>query len=141
MEAKCVLKVDKKILEQLVNLTGVKKEIFQNVLTKCEEKHNGYILLSIGTPKKSRSLSQNNKYWALCTEFGIAMGGLSAEEVHTGVKDRAVAERGYPTEINPISHYSKPLSSAKASVEDFNILIDVLYQIAAEEGYIFKNDI
>ena len=76
----------------------------------------------------------------MCAEYGVAMGGMTKEEVHEGVKDRACNERGYPVEINLISKQIKPKSSAKASTIEFNILIEMLYQIAAEDGYVFRED-
>ena len=135
-----IIKLNEDFYCAVLSVSKVKKNLFIELMKKCKEKHNGYIELNLDVPKKPRSLTQNAKYWAMCTEFGLAMGGMTKEEVHEGVKDRACNERGYPTDINLISKRIKPKSSAKASTIEFNILIEMLYQIAAESGYVFKED-
>lgn len=140
METKIVLQLAKHELEPILCKTGNRRFLFENVIKECIEKYNGYFHIVLGTPKKQRTLKENAKYWAMCSEYGVFAGGLTKEEVHEGVKDRASAERGYPKEWNPISKRDKPMSSAKATTIEFKILIDTLYQIAAEEGYIFKGE-
>ncbi len=135
-----IIKMNEDFYGAILSVSKVKKNLFIELMKKCKEQNNGYIELNLDVPKKPRSLTQNAKYWAMCTEFGLAMGGMTKEEVHEGVKDRACNERGYPTVINPISKKERAKSSAIASTIEFNILIEMLYQIAAESGYIFKED-
>lgn len=115
-----------------------KSQVIQ-VLSKCNEKCNGFCSLTINRPYKPRTLKENSKYWAMCSEYGLYVG-MTREEVSDGVKVRAVEERGYPVEVNRISKQRVPLSIAKASTVEQSILIEMLYQIASEDGYVFDED-
>ena len=116
------------------------KDVFLALYEVIKEKFNGYFEVQIEPPKKRRTIRENKKYWAMCGEYGVFMGGMTKEGIHVGIKDRAVAERGYPVEENKISHKVHAKSSAKLSTIEFNILFEVLKQEASENGYVFKED-
>lgn len=114
------------------------KSGIMQVVDKCIADNNGYCLVDIRKPKKPKTTKENALYWALCTEYAFFCGS-NKEEVSDGVKWRAL-ERGYPTEINPVSKQPMPKSIKKASTDEQAILIETLYQIASEDGYIFVSD-
>lgn len=117
-----------------------KSQIIQ-VLSKCNEKCNGFCSIQINRPYKPKTIKENGKFWAMCTEYGLYTG-QTKEEVADGVKVRAVEERGYPCETVKVGNkkIQIPMSIKKATTVDESTLIEVLYQIASEDGYIFNED-
>lgn len=111
----------------------------REIIKLCEEKCGGYVSVEMRRPYKPKTVKENSKYWAMCNEFGLFMG-MTKEEVSDGIKERAVAERGYPTEENPLSKKIIPLSIRKATTVQQSILIDELYFVASENGYVFDED-
>lgn len=104
---------------------------------KCEGDKGGYVQCEFSVPQKKRTLPQNAKYWAMCTEYGRHLG-MTAEEVSLGVKYRAMDEGLWEgNEIAFTGGRREPMSTTRASTEQMAVLIEVLYRIAAEDGYIF----
>lgn len=111
----------------------------KDIADLCAVRHGGYMTCEMAPPYKHRSLSQNDKYWALCTEFGNYCG-MTKDDVSMGVKYRAMEEGLWRGEDMPFSAsgMKRPVSTATASTAEMSVLIDVLYRIAAEDGYVFS---
>ena len=111
----------------------------KDVVDRCAERHGGYMMCELSPPDRRRSLPQNDKYWALCTEFGNYCG-MTKDDVSMGVKYRAMEEGLWRGEDMPFSAsgMKRPVSTATASTAEMSVLIDVLYRIAAEDGYVFS---
>lgn len=124
---KLTLSVDDKSVSTLI----------KGIVDYCKEKYSSYIKLEMSAPYKKRTLPENRKYWAMCTEFGNYCGS-SKEEVSLGVKWRAIDEGLWETVGVPFSDHCQPKSTSQSDTKEMSVLIDVLYRIAAESGYVFK---
>ena len=111
----------------------------QDIVALCETKYSSYIKLELSPPYRQRTLSENAKYWSMCTEYGKYCG-MTKDLVSMGVKCRAMDEGLWRGVEVPFSKTGLkiPDSSATADTKEMAILIDVLYRIAAEDGYEFK---
>lgn len=111
----------------------------KSLVELCDKKHGSFIKLEMSPPYKKRSLTQNDKWWVLCTEFGNYCG-MTKDDVAMGVKYRAMEEGLWQGENMPFSKTGtkRPISTTKANTVEMATLIDVLYRIAAEDGYVFK---
>lgn len=116
------------------------KNALVTVLSACQKKYNDYVQVTIKPPYKPRTLKENAKYWAMCTEFARHCG-MTSEDVSMGVKYRAMEEGLWKSEAVPFSKNGevRPVSTTKSNTSEMAILIEVLYRIAAEDGYIFKD--
>lgn len=112
------------------------KTVLQDIVNLCNKKHGGYILAELSPPYKKRTLPENDKYWAMCTEYGNYLG-MTKQEVSLGAKWRAVDEGLWELVDIPFSDKKQPKSTADSNVVEMSVLIDVLYRIAAEDGYVF----
>lgn len=115
------------------------RAVIKDLFDLCCEKHGGYIQLEMSPPYKKRTKNMNDKWWAMCTEFGNYCG-MSKDDVAMGVKYRAMEEGLWASEEMPFSKngVKRPVSTTKANTVEMSTLIDVLYRIASEDGYIFK---
>ena len=122
-----------------VNDCGVRTAV-KGVVSLCEARHGGYVQLEMCPPYRKRTLPQNDKWWALCTEFGRHLG-MSKDDVAMGVKCRAMDEGLWEGEDMPFSKtgMKRPRSTTKANTNEMAVLIEVLYRIAAEDGYEFSD--
>ena len=116
---------------------GVRAAI-KGIVDLCGKKHGGYIQCDLSPPRKRRTLGQNDKWWALCTEYGNHCG-MSKDDVAMGVKYRAMEEGLWRGESMPFSRsgQKRPVSTTAADTAEMSVLIEVLYRIAAEDGYVF----
>ena len=115
------------------------RAMLKGLVEWCEKKYGGYIKLELSPPYKPRTIQMNDKYWAMCTEFGNFLG-MTKDEVSMGVKYRAMDEGLWEGEIIPFSNGKKiPMSTADSDTKQMSVLIEVLYRIAAEYGYEFKD--
>lgn len=114
------------------------RAMLKELVEDLKQKYGGYIKLEMSAPYRNRTLLQNNRYWAKCTEFGNFCG-MSKNEVSEGVKNRAMEEGLWRGKEVPFSKTGKmiPDSSATADTKEMSILDSVLDRIAAEYGYIF----
>ena len=111
----------------------------KGVVDLCESKYSGFVRLEISPPYKPRTSSENRKYWAMCTEYANYLGS-TREEVSMGVKYRAMEEGNWRGKEIPFSNgVHIPDSSATADTKEMAMLIETLYRIAAEDGYVFKD--
>lgn len=115
------------------------RTMLKGLVEYCQQKYSSYIKLELSAPYKQRTLSENAKYWAMCTEYGNYCG-MTKDDVSFGVKYRAMEEGLWRGVEVPFSKngFKIPDSSATADTKEMSILIDVLYRIAAEDGYEFK---
>lgn len=110
------------------------------IIDLCQKNHGGYIKLEMSPPYRKRTLLQNARYWAKCTEFG-KFCGMTKDEVSYGVKFRAMEEGLWRGKEVPFAKtvIMIPDSSATANTVEMNILDEVLNRIAAEYGYVFDD--
>ena len=112
--------------------------LIKGLVELCKKYYGGYIKLEMSQPYPQRTLPQNSRYWAKCTEFGNYLG-MTKKEVSEGVKFRAMEEGLWRGKEVPFSKTGlmMPDSSATADTKEMAILDEVLDRIAAEYGYIF----
>lgn len=141
---KAVMKIESYIQKEgmlllSVNDYGVRSAI-KNLSDLCEKKHGGYVKLEMSPPYRKRTIKENDKWWAMCTEYGRHLG-MSKDDVAIGVKYRAMDEGLWESEEVPFSRsgQKRPVSTTKADTVQMSVLIDVLYRIAAEDGYEFSD--
>ncbi len=115
------------------------RTVIKDLTDLCTAKYGGYIQLEMSPPYKKRTKNMNDKWWAMCTEFGNYCG-MSKDDVAMGVKYRAMEEGLWASETMPFSKngIKRPVSTTKANTVEMSTLIEVLYRIASEDGYIFK---
>ena len=115
------------------------RAMLNNLVEYCKAKYGSYVKLELSPPYRQRTLPENAKWWAMCTEFGNYCG-MTKDDVAMGVKYRAMEEGLWEAEKIPFSKNGemRPVSTAKSDVKQMSILIDVLYRIAAEDGYQFE---
>ena len=117
------------------------RTMLQGLVEWCQQKYGSYIKLEMSPPYRKRTLPQNSRYWAKCTEYGLYCG-MSKEEVSEGVKFRAMEEGLWRGKQVPFSKTGAmiPDSSSTADTKEMSILDEVLNRIAAEDGYIFEEE-
>lgn len=116
------------------------KACVEDVLKVCQEKHGGYVKIEIQPPYKQRTLPENNRWWAMCTEYANYCGSTK-EEVAMGVKWRACDEGLWELVDVPFSKTGRkePKSTTESDTKEMAILMEVLERIASEDGYVFEN--
>lgn len=141
---KAVLKIESFTDDFLVLSTtsaGV-KTLIRNIVDMCKEKYSGYVKVTLEPPRPSRTLPQNAKWWAMCTEYGNFLG-MTKDEVSEGIKCLAMDEGLWEGSETPFSKTGRkePISTADADTAQMAVLIDVLYREAAEHGFTFEEDL
>ncbi len=118
----------------------------QDVVTKYAEavhrKHGDYCHVILGTPKRPRTLAQNNAAWGWCGDIAQQLSdqypGYSLEEVkvriYEAMKRLAVQEAGWPTILNPVDGSIEPVSQSLVSVEQDAALLSIIQRFADEHG-------
>lgn len=111
---------------------GVRARL-KGLIELCEKKYANYIKLELSPPYRKRTLSQNDKWWQLCTDLGNALG-MTKDEVSMGIKQRAVDEGLWEGVDVPfsITGAKMPKSTTTADTAQMAVLIEVLYRVAAE---------
>lgn len=107
-------------------------------LSKCREKHNGYVLVTFQAPKKPRSTgehSQNHHLNAhimqICNETGN-----DYDSVKDAVKMLAVENMGYP--YKTIAGMIVPLRERESSTAECALLIEASHVLAADLGIVLQ---
>ena len=115
------------------------RAMLKSLIEVCEKNYGSYIKLEMSYPYKQRTLLQNNRYWAKCTEFAKFCGSTK-DEVSYGVKVRAVEMGLWRGKVVLFSKTGKviPDSSATADTAEMAVLDKVLDLIASEYGYVFE---
>ena len=105
-------------------------------LTKCRDKYNDYVLVTMQPPKRPRTTgpeSQNHHLnghiMQICNETGN-----SYEVVKYCVKMIAVEQMGYPSRT--IAGHIIPQPESESSTDECALLIEAAHILAAESGII-----
>ncbi len=119
-------------LQLSVNDYGV-RTLLKGLVDLCKQKYSSYMKLEMSPPYRKRTLSQNDKWWQLCTDLGNALG-MTKDEVSMGIKQRAVDEGLWEGVDVPfsITGAKMPKSTTTADTAQMAVLIEVLYRVAAE---------
>ena len=109
------------------------RAVLKDIVEWCEKKYSSFIQLEMSPPYPKRSISQNDKWWSLCTELGKALG-MTKDEVSMGIKQRAVDEGLWEGVDVPFSKTGAkmPKSTTTADTAQMATLIEVLYRVASE---------
>ena len=117
---------------------GGMRESIRRELTKCRDKHNDYVLVTMEQPKKPRTTgaySQNHHLnghiMQICNETGN-----SYDAIKYCVKMLAVEEMGYPYQM--LDGLICPQSESDCSTEDCAKLIEAAHVWAAQHGIILQ---
>lgn len=115
---------------------------------KADQKHNGYLTLTLDVPKRPRTVGEKSQNRAIngyiqqiCKETGNDF-----DDVKLYCKTEALS-RGYPFKVNDKGEIITslttgepvPESESKISVEEASVLIETIVQLASELGIVLKN--
>ena len=109
------------------------RAMLKGLVELCEKKYGGYVRMDMSPPYRPRSTgqnSQNNLIWKLITVIANETGN-ELEDVEIAVKERAL-KRGYPYRQNKLTGKPVPASMATINTVEASMLIEELYQLAAE---------
>ena len=109
------------------------RAMLKGLVELCEKKYGGYVRMDMSPPYRPRSTgqnSQNNLIWKLITVIANETGN-ELEDVEIAVKERAL-KRGYPYRQNKLTGKPIPASMATINTVEASMLIEELYQLAAE---------
>ena len=116
----------------------VAREAIKRELTKCRDKHNDYVLVTIQPPKKPRTTGErsqnhmlNGNIMQICNETGN-----DYDTVKLAVKMIAVEQLGYP--YKTIAGNVIPLRERESSTIECSKLIEASFMLAADLGIILK---
>ena len=118
----------------------VAREAIKRELTKCRDKNNDYVLVTIQPPKKPRTTgaySQNHHLnghiMQICAETGN-----DYESVKNAVKMLAVEQMGYPyTDFHGVI---TPKGESESSTDECAKLIEAAHMLAADLGIILREE-
>ena len=116
------------------------REAIRRELTKCRDKHNNYVLVTIASPKRPRTTGDgsqnhhlNGHIMQICAETGN-----DYEAVKNAVKMLAVEQMGYPyTDFHGVI---TPKGEHKSSTDECAKLIEAAHLLAADLGIILRED-
>ena len=116
------------------------REAIKRELTKCRDKHNDYVLVTIASPKRPRTTGDgsqnhhlNGHIMQICAETGN-----DYEVVKNAVKMIAVEQMGYPyTDFHGVI---TPKSESESSTDECAKLIEAAHILAADLGIILKEE-
>lgn len=107
----------------------------RRLFTAAESRHTDQLRVELYLPERRRTTgprSQNNRIWGHCSEIANQLGEYTAEEVKQAMCRMAVAE-GYPTHMS-VDGVETPIPTRQATVEQAQVLLDVIALFAAENG-------
>lgn len=114
------------------------REAIKRELTKCRDKNNDYVLVTLEPPKRPRTTGANSQnhhlnghIMQICNETGN-----SYDAIKYCVKMLAVEEMGYPYEM--VGSHIFPQSEADCSTDDCAKLIEAAHVWAAHHGIILQ---
>ena len=117
---------------------AVAREAIKHELTKCRDKHNDYVLVTIQPPKRPRTTGDksqnhmlNGNIMQICNETGN-----DYDTVKLAVKMIAVEQLGYP--YKTIAGNVIPLRERESSTIECSKLIEASFMLAADLGIILK---
>ena len=114
------------------------REAIRRELTKCRDKHNDYVLVTVQPPKRPRTTGDgsqnhhlNGHIMQICAETGN-----DYETVKNAVKMLAVEQMGYPyTDFHGVI---TPKGESESSTEECAKLIEAAHLLAADLGIVLK---
>ena len=116
------------------------REAIKRELTKCRDKHNDYVLVTIASPKRPRTTGDgsqnhhlNGHIMQICAETGN-----DYEAVKNAVKMLAVEQMGYPyTDFHGVI---TPKPESESSTDECAKLIEAAHILAADLGIVLKEE-
>ena len=118
----------------------VAREAIKHELTKCRDKHNDYVLVTIQPPKKPRTTGErsqnhmlNGNIMQICNETGN-----DYDTVKLAVKMIAFEQLGYP--YKTIAGNVIPLRERESSTVECAKLIEASFMLAADLGIILREE-
>ena len=116
------------------------REAIRRELTKCRDKHNDYVLVTVQPPKRPRTTGDgsqnhhlNGHIMQICAETGN-----DYETVKNAVKMLAVEQMGYPyTDFHGVI---TPKGESESSTEECAKLIEAAHLLAADLGIVLRED-
>lgn len=110
----------------------------KNELIKCHDKHNDYVLVTMQSPKRPRTIGKdsqshhlNGHIMQICSSTGN-----DYETVKYCVKMLAVEQMGYP--FKNIGKHVLPQTERECSTEDCAKLIEAVHILASELNIILQ---
>ena len=118
----------------------VAREAIKRELTKCRDKHNDYVLVTIQPPKKPRTTGDgsqnhhlNGHIMQICAETGN-----DYEAVKNAVKMITVEQMGYPyTDFHGVI---TPKAESETDTAECAKLIEAAHVLAADLGIILREE-
>ena len=114
------------------------REAIRRELTRCRDKNNDYVLLTMQPPKRPRTTGKdsqnhhlNGHIMQICQETGNTY-----DAIKYCVKMLAVEEMGYPYEL--IDGHIWPKSERESSTDECALLIEAAHVWAAHHGIILQ---
>lgn len=107
--------------------------MLHGLVTLCDDRYSGFVRCDMSPPYKPRTTgegSQNSKIWACIQQIANETGN-DLQDVEDAVKERAL-KRGYPYKMNPLTGRPRPASMTTINTVEASMLIEELYQLAAE---------
>lgn len=125
----------------LIHLPKGYEGTITQILAKADKMHGGYIAVTLGTPKRPRSTgprSQNSKVWGMVADIAEWFQSMGSDDIdnnriYEAMKRMSIPE-GYPTRFNPVDGIEEPESQSRVSVEQDQILINVIQRFADENS-------
>lgn len=118
----------------------VAREAIKRELTKCRDKHNDYVLVTIQPPKRPRTTGErsqnhmlNGNIMQICNETGN-----DYDTVKLAVKMIAVEQLGYP--YKTIAGNVIPLRERESSTVECSKLIEASFMLAADLGIVLREE-
>ena len=116
------------------------REALKRELTKCRDKHNDYVLVTIAAPKRPRTTgdgSQNHHLNGHIMQI-CADTGNDYESVKNAVKMLAVEQMSYPyTDFHGVI---TPKGESESSTDECAKLIEAAHLLAADLGIILREE-
>ena len=116
------------------------REVIRRELTKCRDKHNDYVLVTIQPPKRPRTTGDgsqnhmlNGNIMQICNETGN-----DYDTVKLAVKMIAVEQLGYP--YKTLAGNIIPLPERESSTVECSKLIEASFMLAADLGIILQGE-
>lgn len=119
-------------------VSDANREAIKRELTKCRDKHNDYVLVTLEAPKKPRTTGKdsqnhllNGNIMAICNETGN-----DYDTIKYAVKMIAVEQLGYPykTVVDKII----PMGEHESSTVECSKLIEASFMLAGDLGIVLQ---
>ena len=123
----------------LPDVSGLRDAVIRE-LTKCRDKHNDYVLVTLQPPKKPRTTGEgsqnhhlNGHIMQICQETGN-----DYDTVKLAVKMIAVEQFGYS--FKTVGKQIVPKPERECSTVECGMLIEAAHYLAADIGIILKEE-